>query len=195
MDQLTQKVSESDKAYQTLHEEIKGFESKTKELKESVDAYKLKEEQWSFDKIQWVEDRNYLEAQIAKLQEENKLLKSEPREIHIHNTDHQLREDLRVAQKKMHVAFSSLGAIGQELWSNQRLSSTLKLTQGNITIAMMKFQVNLQDLTSEAIEHFMEYANVTIMYFVTFAALANRITIPLWNFLEVQSEFIGVRCL
>ena len=65
------------------------------------------------------------------------------------------------ANRRVTTVFNALGAIGQEICKPRRVSTTLQLLSGNITVAMLYYKVNLKDLDAESFQILLRTGNRT----------------------------------
>ena len=75
------------------------------------------------------------------------------------------------------------------------MAQALELVHGNITVAMMKYTVNLFALDAPACKRIKVYGKATTLDFIAFSAFMQQISVPKWSFLTKQDTFIIVRCL
>ena len=68
------------------------------------------------------------------------------------------------------------------MWEPQKVSEALSLVQGNITVAMMKFAINIKELSLINCAKLVTCGNEKTHDFIVFSALAGQITVPEWSF-------------
>ena len=89
------------------------------------------------------------------------------------------QEKIDFANQRLTTVLTAFRNSGQLLWEPKKVSETLDLVQGNITVAMMKYAVNINELSLASVEELHHNATENTHDFVTFFALANLINIPL----------------
>ena len=68
------------------------------------------------------------------------------------------QEAIDSANRRLTVVLNALRAIGQLLWEPKTVTQALELVQGNITVAMMKYVVNIFTLDAPACKRIKVYA-------------------------------------
>ena len=106
------------------------------------------------------------------------------------------QEAIDSANRRLTVVLNALRAIGQLLWEPKTVAQALELVQGNITVAMMKYAVNLFALDALACKRIKVYGKATTLDFIGFSAFTQHISVPGLELpLTEQDTFIIVRCL
>ena len=109
--------------------------------------------------------------------------------------DMHAQEAIESANRRLMVVLNALRATGQLLWEPKTVAQALELVQGNITVAMMKYNVNIFALDAPACKRIKVYGKATTLDFIAFSAFTQHISVPDWSFLTEQDTFIILRCL
>ena len=106
------------------------------------------------------------------------------------------QEAIDSANRRLTVVLNALRATGQLLWEPKTVAQALELVQGNITVAMMKYNVNIFALDAPACKRIKVYGKATTLDFIVYSAFTQHISVPAdWSFLTEHDTFIIVRCL
>ena len=76
------------------------------------------------------------------------------------------------------MVLNALRATGQLLWEPKTVAQALELVQGNITVAMMKYNVNIFALDAPACKGIKVYGKATTLDFIAFSAFTQHISVP-----------------
>ena len=151
------------------------------------------------DCIQVIEEYKALEAQLhdtnRAMRAQVETLKANTQEISsLKAMDASKRSMLEVDEENRRVTtvFNALGSIGQDICKPQRVSTTLQLISGNLTVAMLYYKVNIKDLDAQNFQILLRNGNGTTKEFVIFLTLAQKIDLNDWSLLLQQPIFLMV---
>ena len=83
--------------------------------------------------------------------------------------DMHAQEAIDSANRRLTVVLNALRATGQLLWEPKTVARTLELVQGNITVAMMKYAINIFALDASACKRMKVYGKATTLDFIAFS--------------------------
>ena len=92
--------------------------------------------------------------------------------------DMHAQEAIDSANRQLTVVLNALRATGQLLWEPKTVAQALELVQGNITVAMMKYAVNIFALDAPACKRIKVYGKATTLDFIAFSVLRSRSVCP-----------------
>ena len=146
-----------------------------------------------------IEDSTAMEAQLHNkdivLKAQVKALQAKSQEIlALKAMDPSERSKLEVekANQRITTVFAALGAIGQEICKPRRVSTTLNLVGGNITVAMLQYGVNITNLEEQSFQTLLRNGNRTTKEFLIFMTLSQKIALNDWSLLTKQPVFLMV---
>ena len=97
--------------------------------------------------------------------------------------DMHAQEAIDSVNRRLTVVLNALRATGQLLWEPKTVAQALELVQGNITVALMKYAVNIFALDAPACRRIKVYGKETTLDFIVFSSFTQHISVPKWSFL------------